>query len=225
MKKIAIVASLVAIGFAVTAFVAPTSSEDTTFEGVVTYSMSVDNPQAAAMMQGSSVTMYIKGDMDKTCVDAGPSKQTYITNRSKTDSPIILIEIMGNKYQIKTDKTKKDEKDPVIKYTDETKQVAGYNCHKAEITVIDEQGQANTSNVYYTEDIKVSPSKNGQFKGLKGFPLEYSMKQQGMNISISATKVDKKPISDDTFAVPTGYKLMTKEEMMQDVQKNMSSGN
>jgi GLPGLI family protein len=225
MKKIAIITSLAAIGFAFTAFTAPKTSEDPTFEGVVTYSMNVDNPQAAAMMQGSSVKEYIKGNMNKTCVDAGPSKQTYITDRTKTDSPIILIEIMGNKYQVKTDKTKKEDKDPVIKYTDETKQVAGYTCHKAEITTTDEQGQASATNVYYTEDIKVTPSKNGQFKGLKGFPLEYSMKQQGMNITISATKVEKEAISDDTFAVPAGYKLMTKEEMMQDVQKNMSSGN
>jgi hypothetical protein len=64
----------------------------------------------------------------------------------------------------------------------------------------------------------------GQFKGLNGFPLEYNMTQRGMNLSLSATKVEKQSVSDDTFKVPSGYKLMTQEEMQADIQKNMGGG-
>jgi GLPGLI family protein len=226
MKKIAFVASLAIMGFAVTAFVAPKVSTGDTFEGAVTYSVSVDNPQAASMMQGSTIKTYIKGTKTKTVSDMGIYKSTTIADRGTSDEPIVLVEMMGNKYQIKPDPTKKKEdKDPVIKYTDDTKTIAGYNCQKAEVTITGDDGQSYTTNVYYTEDIVTPPAKNGQFKGMKGFPLEFSMKQRGMNMAVSATKVDKQSVSDDTFTVPSGYKLMTREEMQADIQKNMQSGN
>jgi GLPGLI family protein len=133
---------------------------------------------------------------------------------------------MGNKYQLKTDPAKKkDDTKPVIKYTDETKTVAGYTCHKAEITVTGKDGQSYTTNVYYTEDLPSYSGSRDQFQGLKGFPLEYTMSQQGMNISIAATNVSKQSVTDDTFTVPSGYKLMTAEEMQADIQKQMSGGN
>jgi GLPGLI family protein len=227
MKKIVAVASMVAIGLAVTAFVAPKVSTSDTFEGVVTYSVSVDNPQVASTMQGSSIKVYLKGEKTKTMSDMGMSKTIVFTNRKTPDDPIILLEVMGNKYQLKNDKdkAKKDDNKPTIKYTDETKTVAGYNCHKAEVSITGKDGQTYTTNVYYTEDLPVYEGGQGQFKGLKGFPLEYSMKQQGMTVSMSATKVDKETLSDDTFTVPSGYKLMTSEEMQADIQKNMSGGN
>jgi GLPGLI family protein len=226
MKKILAVAGLAAIGFAVTAFVAPKVSTDDTFEGVVTYTMSIDNPQAASMMQNSSLKIYMKAGKVKTITDMGMQKYTTFSDKSTPDAPIILVEVMGNKYQLKTDPAKKkDDTKPVIKYTDETKTVAGYTCHKAEITVTGKDGQSYTTNVYYTEDLPSYSGSRDQFQGLKGFPLEYTMSQQGMNISIAATNVSKQSVTDDTFTVPSGYKLMTAEEMQADIQKQMSGGN
>jgi GLPGLI family protein len=225
MKKLALAVSLAVAGFGITAFVAPGVSSDSSFEGVVTYSLTVDDPQAQSMMQGSSVKVFIKGDQTKTYSDMGMSKTTVFTNKKTPDDPIILVEVMGNKYQLKKDNTKKDDAAPAVKYTDETKTIAGYTCKKAEFTIVGKDGQSYTSNVYYTEDLPVYTGGYGQFKGIKGFPLEYNMKQRGMNIALSATKVDKKSVSDDEFKVPAGYKLMTQEEMQQDIQKNMSGGN
>lgn len=226
MKKIVAVAGLATIGFAVTAFVAPNVSSDNTFEGIVTYSVSVDNPQAASMMQGSSVKIYMKGDKVKTITDMGMQKITTFSDNKASNDPIVLIEIMGNKYQLKTDPSmKKDETKPAIKYTDETKTVAGYNCHKAEVTVTGKDGKTYTTDVYYTEDLPAYSGSRDQFKGLKGFPLEYTMKQQGVNIAITATSVSKESVPDDTFTVPSGYKLMTAEQMQADIQKQMSGGN
>src|SRR5579863_6962405 len=117
MKKIAIIASLAIIGFSVTAFVAPKTSASASFEGVVTYSMSIDNPQAASMMQGSSVKVYMKGDKAKSVVDMTMQKITSIYDTKTPDEPIVLLEIMGNKYQVKNDPAKKkDDVAPTIKY-------------------------------------------------------------------------------------------------------------
>lgn len=216
-------ASLAAIGFAVTAFVAPkTTPGDQNFEGIVTYSISVDNPQMAAFV-GSSMKVYMKGSKTKTIQD-GMITKTIFSDHGTTDEPTVLLDAMGGKYQVKNDPKKDAEKDPDIKYVDGTKTVAGYTCHKAEITITDPQGQPATSEVYYTEDIVTPPAKSGPFKSLKGFPLEFSTTQQGVKASITATKIDKQSVSDDTFTVPSGYKLMTMDEIKADIQKNMSSG-
>lgn len=225
MKKIALVASLATIGFAFSAFIAPkASTTDGAFEGVVTYSVNTDNAQATAMV-GTSMKVYLKGDKAKTTNDGGMLQQITITDKKTPNDPIMLMEVMGNKYQLKNDKTKKeDTKTPDIKYLDDTKTIAGYLCHKAEITVT-EQGQSASMDIYYTEALPAYAGSKGEFKGLKGFPLEYSLKTQGISITFSATKVDKQAVSDDAFAVPTGYKLMTMEEMQADLQKNSGAGN
>jgi GLPGLI family protein len=108
---------------------------------------------------------------------------------------------------------------------DDTKKIAGYVCHKAEMTIT-VQEQSSTTTVYYTEELVTEPIKGGMFKGLKGFPLEYSMPRGGVMVTYSATKVSKESLTDDTFkAHVSGYKPMTYEEIMADVQKNMQSGN
>lgn len=227
MKKVIIAASLAAIGFAVSAFVSPeTAPGSQNFEGLVTYSVNVDNPQLAAYV-GTSIKIYIKGSKTKTLQD-GMITKTIFADRSTTDEPTVLVEAMGNKYQVKNDPAKKEEdKDPVIKYMDDsTKTILGYTCHKAEITTTDAQGQTATSEVYYTKDIVTPPAKSGPFKSLKGFPLEYSMVQQQMNakITIMATKVDKQTVTDETFTIPSGYKLMTMDQIREDMQKNSNPG-
>ena len=221
MKKIIVAASLAAIGFAVSAFVNPKTSSDVNFEGVVTYSINIDNPQLAAMMQGSAGTFYMKGDKTKFYIDMIVQKITIFSDRKTPDAPIMLMEMGDNKFQIKDDTTKKDDtKDPVIKYTDETKVIAGYTCHKAEVTMTDRSGQTSIVNVYYTEELPYYNGKKSPFKGLKGFPMEYPVKQPIGTLTFSATKVEKQPVSDNIFAVPSGYKLMTMQQIMQEAQNN-----
>jgi GLPGLI family protein len=225
MKKIALIASLAIIGFSVTAFIVPKISTDGgDFEGVITYEISVSDPQYAPMV-GTSLKQYIKGTKSKQVQDGMFAKMVF-NDYSKPNSQIILIDAMGSKYLVKLDTTKKDADTitPNIKYVDGTKKIAGYTCKKAEVTAT-VQDQSITTTVYYTEDIVTDP-KHVSFKGLKGFPLEYSVSAQGINITFSATKVSKESLPDDTFkAHVSGYKLMTQEEIMADVQKNMQSGN
>lgn len=225
MRKITFMAGLATIGLVAMSFIAPKLSTDTNFEGVITYSVTVDNPQYAAMMQGSSMKIYLKGEKEKSVSDMGMMKITSYSDHTSTDKPIVIEEMGGNKYQVKRDDAKDDDKAPDFKYVDGTKEIAGYTCHKAQITSVDAQGQSITSDIYYADGIISGPVKSGEFKGLKGFPLEFTIRRSGMGILMSATNVKKQSVSDDTFIAPKGYKLMTQEEIFQDAQKNMGGGN
>ncbi len=51
----------------------------------------------------------------------------------------------------------------------------------------------------------------GQIREMFGdgfFPLKMSMAQNDMSITMVATEVERKPISDDLFEVPEGYRRM-----------------
>lgn len=227
MKKIVRIACIGLVGIALFAF---SAADDSSFEGVITYSMSFgsgsSSPQAAAMMQGSNTKIYIKGDKTRIEVNTGMYKQVVIGDR-KTKEEITLVEMMGNKYEIKSSAdTKKDDANLDIKYIDSTKTIAGYTCKAAVVTTKNPKtGETYNTTVFYTDQLPYSTDM-GRFKGLKGFPLQYGVKQQGMDISIAAQSVEKKPLSDTLFVVPAkGYKLEnSREDMMKDIQRDMSGG-
>jgi GLPGLI family protein len=226
MKKLAL-ASLAGIaGLALFAFSLPESS----FEGVITYSMSFGSsasasPQAEAMMQGSNRIIYIKGSKVRTDVNTSMYKSVTIADR-QTKVEVTMVDMMGTKYEIKADpnKAKATDDKPEIKYIDSTKTIAGYKCKAAVVTVMNKRdGQSYSSTVFYTDQLPYSEDM-GQYKGLKGYPLQFGLNQQGMNISIVAQTIEKKALSDTLFTIPTkGYKVVSsREEMMKDIQEQNS---
>ena len=52
----------------------------------------------------------------------------------------------------------------------------------------------------------------------KGFPLQYSLNQQGMKMTYQAKSI-KEDVADSAFQIPPGYEKMTKEEF----EKQMGS--
>lgn len=200
------------------------------FEGKIVYTVDLSGvnmpPEAKRMFAGSKSTIYIKGTKSRTEVDMGMQKTISIYD-SQTNTSIALMEVMGNKYKLKTD-DKKDEKKPEIKVkvTSETKTIAGYMCKKAEVTIKDDKGGSVLNHIWFTEEISNrmnTSSENGyQFKDIKGMPLEYEMKANGMVMKMTATSIVKESVSDSKFEVPPGYKEVTPEEMQKDMMQKMS---
>jgi GLPGLI family protein len=229
MKKLAKVAVLTVAGFMVFAFT--NIIREATFEGIITYDIKVDsdNPQVAQMMQGSTIKTYIKGDMSRTETSMGMYSNIVIANRKKPDETVMLMNIMGNKYQLKLDDKAKKEAEknaPDVKYLDGTKTIAGYACKEAQLTMTDKKsGNKYTSDIFYTDQLPYNnEGTESQFKGLKGFPLSYSVKQSGMSMNMTAKSIDKQAVPDSVFNVPTGYKLMTMDEMQKDMMSHMGGG-
>lgn len=193
-----------------------------TFEGTVKFAITYGDlpPEMAGYeaMLPKELTTKIKNGNSKT--EQSTAMGTNITIADKDGNATILMNMMGQKVAIKESaKDKKQENNkPIITYIDETKEIAGYKCKKAELKFADTD---EVMVVYYTEDISTLAT-NPQIgvNGLKGFMMEYSLENQGIEMTISASTVTKEKISDAEFIVPSDYEVMTKEEF----QKMMSGG-
>lgn len=202
------------------------------FEGVITYTINMeggDNDQVAQMMKAYTIKTYIKGDMCRTESNMGMVSTIAIGNSKKPKEPVLLINMMGEKYQLKIDEKemkKSETNKPEIKYLTGTKKIAGYDCKEAQISVKDDKtGSTMTSDVYYTDQLPYNnDGYQNHFNGLKGFPLSYSMSQSGMNFTFAAQSIEKQSVPDSLFNVPAGYKLMSEDDMEKDIAKKMGGG-
>ena len=194
------------------------------FEGTITYNIEYEElPEGMEEyedMLPKETIMKIKGTKTKT-EQAMAMGSTISIYDASSESTITLTNMMGMKAAIKSNtediKEGVDEKKPKITYLDETKEIAGYKCKKAEIIYIDREEPLT---VYYTEELNTKKTKS-QYKnleGLKGFPMQYEINNEGMKMVMSAKEVKNEKISENEFTIPEGYEVMTMEEF----QKMMS---
>ena len=196
-------------------------------EGSVTYSVAVEGlpPEQASMMKGMELTMFFKDKKSRVEFSSAMQSSTTVSN---DDGSLTLMDGMGQKSFIKMSKadiekeTKKNP-EPKITYTEEKKTIAGYECKKAVIEVKDQKGEVQKVDAWYTDKLPNSGTGRmmGQFKGLKGAPLEFDMNFGPMKMKMSATKVSLSPVADSQFVLSTdGYT----EIKMEDLQKKMGGG-
>jgi len=186
-------------------------------------------PAEYAAFAEQEITTYIKGDKRKTKTEGMmSSNSTYYDSKKMT----MLMESMGNKMGFSATKEEIEASDkkekavkPKIEYVDEKKTVAGYECSKAIVSVI--EGKKETSSIiWYTTKINysdktMSKAQSGgmpDLSELKGFPLEMEMSYnaQGMDVKMimTTTDVSLAPIPDSEFEFSTeGYKMMSLDEM------------
>ena len=197
------------------------------FEGIVKYSLSFEDsglpPEALAMFKNAEVVVYITPDNQRTDMDMVLQSTTTIVNMKK-NTMFTLMNVGEKKYLIKTDEAdiKKEREAPsemTINYLEETKDILGYACKKAEVTLPQVPGMI--MNVYFTEEIPVNEI-SPVYKGLKGFPLEYTMNMGGLQITFNAKSIIKEKVPASTFEVPKeGYTEITAEALQAELMKHM----
>lgn len=161
-------------------------------------------------MLPKEATMYFKGDAMRMEMPSAMMTTTVITVKEDVTT---LMDMMGNKIAMKADtkKSKEAEKDVKVNVTGEKKTIAGYECKKALVTGND----GESMEIWFTDKIKTNNSWNKSYKGVDGTLLEFAMKGGAADIQLSAREVKLGPLNDDLFTVPSDYKVMTQEEMMQ----------
>jgi GLPGLI family protein len=186
------------------------------FEGKVTYG--IEYVALPAQMKGmeamlpEEMSTSLKGDMVRVEQNMAMGMKQITLVNNKTNKVNMLLDMMGRKMNVEMtadDLDKKEKKaKPEIKYMDGTKTIAGYVCKKAEVTY---DQAANPVTIYYTEELPAKASR--EFKGLKGYPLEYEISQQGMTMRMSAKKVEKATLPASDFEVPAGFEKMTMDQL------------
>lgn len=210
------------VAFMALAIALPTLAQKK-FEGTIKFDLSYEDLPAEmaameAMLPDEMVTV-IKGEKSRLEQSMGMGMSSVTITDMKKGSGVLLMDMMGRKVAMemtkeeleKMDKKKASQKEPEFKYVDGAKEIAGYKCKKAIVSI---EG-AGEMELYYTEELPAGASK--QFEGLKGFPLEYTISQGPMKINVSASSVKQEKVNAKLFEIPDGYDKMTFEEF----QKSM----
>ena len=192
------------------------------FSGKITYHITYESLpaelQGMEYMLPDSTFMFISGSKLRTEVPMPMGGEQVILFDADAKSGHILTNMMGakiaveiTKEQVEAQELEEDYSESFI-YLKETKNIAGYRCNKALKISSDAQGQSDTTEVYYTEDI---PNVNTNFDGLNGMALMYKMEENGVKSTLKATRVMFKSIPESTFEIPEDYERMTLEELME----------
>lgn len=219
--------SLLLVVLVFTALSSTTQAQEKLTEGEIKYEVTEvnsDNPQASNMMKGSKLTMTFAGNKSKIAMAfmGGMMQMDVLMENGKDNT--MLMNMMGKKIQVDglaDDQGVINNPDDVTLKTFEKdrKTIAGYDCYKAILT---NTKDASEIVMYVTDDLQMKAANNKYFDKLfpkvSGFPLQYSLDQQGMKMTYQAKSV-KKQVKANAFDIPAGYEKMTKEEF----EKQMGS--
>jgi GLPGLI family protein len=211
------------LAFAVIGMIMTSNSYAKGFKGIITYKISYPDmdldPSAQAMMP-KMMTFKIRENLGKTEIDiAGMMKQIQIID-GENKIVYSLMEMMGQKFyfEMTEEEIKKEMEEEKIKSSveivDETKEIAGYKCKKAIITV-EQEGDENTFVVYFTKELGTKDLNfdNNVFKDIDGVMLEFEINEGNMSMKLEAVSVDKKNVPMSEFEIPEDYEKTTKEEL------------
>jgi|AntAceMinimDraft_14_1070370.scaffolds.fasta_scaffold82667_1 GLPGLI family protein len=189
------------------------------FKGVVTYGITYEGDEIDAATQAQLPTGVIVSILGNKVRNEQVSAFYSMASISNMDdgSAIILIDAMGMKIGVNQSKEDIDGnieeaslEDPVVTLLDETKEIAGYTCKKAEVSNGDD-----IIEVYYTDEINVPTGMNDNngFKGINGLLMEYSVVQEGMIMIMTVKEVKKGKVNKGMFVIPDDYEIKTMDEL------------
>lgn len=174
------------------------------------------------MMQGSVYEFWFNESHGKAQINMMGGMMDMVTLiNNETKDVEMLMNAMGQKSYVvsnQSDAATKDVQKMDVKIDEsDTKEILGYTCKKATISM----GEQMAFSAYITEDISLSNSllQGMENVNLPGFPLEYNVNAPGMMLTIKAVEI-KKEVDKSIFKInPEGYTKMTQEEFAKSLGK------
>lgn len=193
-------------------------AQKTISEATLVYNISIqtgsNEPKMADMLDGATTTIYLKGSQSRSELVSGLGTEVTIYD-SKKGSGVILKDYSGQKLMItltKDDWDKKNSKYEGITFetTNETLQIAGYNCKKAIAKLRD----GSSFVVYYTPELEVADKDyDSEFKNLPGLALQYEWQSDKMKFKYTLSKISFDAVPASKLDIPkSGYRVMTYAE-------------
>ena len=187
-------------------------------EGTISYDIVVNTgdskPSLAAMFDGATSIVYIKGFLSRSEMVSSLGIQSTIAD-AKTGNVTVLKEYGEQKYMIKmTPDNWKDanKKYQGITYTylDEYKTIAGYKCQKA----LGKLADGTTFTVYFTKELTADNRDfEYAYKTLPGLAMEYETIVGDLKVTYTVAKINFNVVPASKFELPnSGFRVMTYEE-------------
>ena len=183
-------------------------------EGTIYYDVVIntsnDKPSAAAMMDGATNVVYLKGNASRSDLISSLGTQSTIID-GKTGAVTILKDYGDQKYMINltaNDWKSRNKKYENVTYSieNEFKTIATYNCQKA----IGKLSDGTTFTVYFTKDL-VPVNNEFQYinKNLPGLAMEYEAEQGSTKVVYTVSSVDFGAVPMSKFDLPeSGYRVI-----------------
>ncbi len=199
------------------------------FSGRIEYKMTYPGSQidlATLEQLPERAKIVAKREMVRTEMEAGELTQIKIAD-SENKTVTTILEILHEKYVIH--KSPEDIKEEIrelpeheIIFTDETKEILGYKCKKAEAIVYDQFGEKSKIDIYYTEEIPGEPFNfDLPYNEIPGLMLEYEIRTGDLNMRYEAKSINSRWglfIGNRNFRIPSDAKEITFEELQEKLQ-------
>jgi len=200
-------------------------------EGVIEYKVTypkMDKTNFMLDFMPTEMKMYFKDDKYITSVSAGMGtfKTNFICDQTQNEF-FQLVKLINKKYALKLkgeeiSATLKILPSYNIEFVDDVKEIVGYMCKKAIVTVDNESHDAFT--VYYTNEIKIkNPNWCNQFAPIDGVMLEYQYEKYDVCMQFKAKKIKFEKVKDKIFEIPTDYQLISFDEMEREMTEIFDS--
>ena len=200
-------------------------------EGVIEYGISypkMDKDNFMRDFMPSKMKFSFKEDTYSNSFSAGMGmfKSSFICNKDD-ESFTQMVKLINKKYALtlsgdEISKSMSLKPSYSVEFTNDIKNIIGYNCNKAIVTVNNEAQDAFI--VYYTDKINIeTPNWCNEFIEIPGVMLEYQYEKYGVCMRFIAEKIKFKKIDEDEFSLPSEYKIISEPEMEKEMQEIFDS--
>jgi GLPGLI family protein len=191
--------------------------KDKTPEGIIEYDVTypgigADNMMAAGLPDQATYKFKKESSITEFSGMMGLIRIAYIADGSKKTAHQTL-NLIDQKYdsEISNQQIKEMNKEFVkdAKPVDGTKEIAGYKCKKALITLND----GTTIDAWYTTDLGVENINwCNPYHQIKGVMMEFQMQKYNVTMKLVAKTVTKEHVNDADFDIPKDYKKIDIKE-------------
>tara|TARA_B110000503_G_C7066827_1_gene379140 strand:- start:169 stop:885 length:717 start_codon:yes stop_codon:yes gene_type:complete len=196
-------------------------------EGKIEYDISYPNIAEdnfmLDLMPKNMRTTFVKNNYRSDIIAGMGIFKTSIICTEGNDKLIHSIKMMRTKYASELSEEDFKKFNPAfnnveVSLTDETKEIAGYQCKSADVKVLGDS--AWTLKVFYTNEINIkNANSHTPFKTIKGVLMEYELLSNNILMRFTATEVIQEEVDPSVIALEADYKMVEPMKLKKEIEK------
>ncbi len=205
------------LAFVIFTLIPQTGKAQWRFRGDLVYTIFYQDSIAkldTANMLPQKMTVTVRKNMIKSVIDSKIGSYSIIADTKDKTSVLLINTNDSTKVALKTDKktlldATQEYKNAKVKYTDSTKLIKGYNCHKAIVKYEDQ-----TSIVWYTKQLKINDMNwFSKYLNIDGVLFDYSTQMHNVNMHFKIDKINKRWVKKAEFEIPPEYEQVSVKDL------------